>query len=71
VDADSAMVKGLVTMLCGIYDGATPAEVVGEEPAVLEELGILRNLTPTRQNGLAAVRRVMVEFAGGAFKSKP
>ena len=57
VDADSPMVKGLVTMLCGIYDGATPEEVVREEPAVLDELGILRNLTPTRQNGLAAVWR--------------
>jgi len=65
VDADSPMVKGLVTMLCGIYDGATPEEVVREEPAVLDELGILRNLTPTRQNGLAAVWRVMVKFAGG------
>ena len=59
------MVRGLVTMLCGIYDGATPEEVVREEPAVLDELGILRNLTPTRQNGLAAVWRVMVKFAGG------
>ena len=65
VDADSPMVKGLVTMLCGIYDGATPEEVVREEPAVLDELGILRNLTPTRQNGLAAVWRVRVKFAGG------
>ena len=65
VDADSPMVRGLVTMLCGIYDGATPAEVIGEDPAVFDELGILRNLTPTRQNGLASVRRAMVEFARG------
>ena len=71
VDADSPMVRGLVAMLCGIYDGATPEEVMGEEPVVLEELGIFRNLTPTRQNGLAAVRRVMVEFAAGAMKCAP
>jgi cysteine desulfuration protein SufE len=63
VDADSPLVRGLVRLLCGIYDGATPAEVVAEEPAVLEEIGILRNLSPTRQNGLAAVRRALVEFA--------
>jgi cysteine desulfuration protein SufE len=63
IDADSPLVRGLAGLLCGIYDGATPAEVVSEEPAVLEELRILRNLSPTRQNGLAAVRRALVEFA--------
>lgn len=63
VDSDSPLVRGLVTILCGIYDGATPEEVVAEEPVVLEEVGILRNLSPTRQNGLIAVRRRLVEFA--------
>jgi len=66
VDADSPLVRGLVRLLCGIYDGATSAEVLAEEPVVLEELGILRNLSPTRQNGLAAVRRALVEFAMNA-----
>jgi cysteine desulfuration protein SufE len=63
VDADSPLVGGLVRLLCGIYDGATPEEVVSEEPLVLDELGILRNLSPTRQNGLASVRRALVDFA--------
>jgi len=64
VDADSPLVRGLIVLMCGIYNGATPEEVVSEEPVVLEELGILRNLSPTRSNGLAAVRRALVEFAG-------
>lgn len=64
MDADSPLVRGLAGMLCGIYDGAAPAEAVTEEPVVLEELGILRNLSPTRRNGLAAVRRAVREFAG-------
>ena len=63
MDADSPLVRGLVGMICGIYDGALPAEVIAEEPVVLEEVGILRNLSPTRQNGLAAVRRRVVEIA--------
>jgi cysteine desulfuration protein SufE len=63
MDADSPLVRGLAGMLCGIYDGATPVEVVAEEPVVFEELGILRNLSPTRQNGLAALRRALVAFA--------
>lgn len=63
LDADSPLVRGLASLLCGIYDGATPDEVVEEEPVALEELGILRNLSPTRQNGLAAIRRALVDFA--------
>jgi cysteine desulfuration protein SufE len=63
MDAESPLVRGLVGMLCGIYDGATPEDVVREELMVLEETGLLRNLSPTRQNGLAAVRRALVEFA--------
>jgi cysteine desulfuration protein SufE len=63
VDADSPLVRGLARLLCGIYDGATPEEVAAEEPLVLEELGILRNLSPTRQNGLAAMRHALVELA--------
>ena len=63
MDAESPLVRGLVGMLCGIYDGATPEEVAMEEPVVMEELGLLKNLSPTRQNGLAAVRRALVEFA--------
>ena len=67
VDADSPLVRGLVRLLCGIYDGAAPGEVVAEEPVVLEELGILRNLSPTRRNGLAAMRRALVDFAAKAI----
>jgi cysteine desulfuration protein SufE len=63
LDADSPLVRGLAGLLCGIYEGATPAEVVTVKPVVFEELHILRNLSPTRQNGLAAVRRALVEFA--------
>jgi cysteine desulfuration protein SufE len=55
-DADSPMVKGLVHLLCEFYSGATPAEIVATEPAFLDALGLARDLSPTRRNGLAAVR---------------
>jgi len=63
VDADSPLVRGLVRMICFIYDGATPYEVMAVEPFVLEEMGILQNLSPTRQNGIAAVRLALANFA--------
>ncbi len=55
-DADSPLVRGLVALVCEIYEGGTPEEIVATEPTVLEELDLIRDLTPTRRNGLAAVR---------------
>lgn len=55
-DADSPMVKGLVALLCDLYSGASPAEVVAVEPEVWAKCGFERLLSPTRLNGLKAVR---------------
>ena len=55
-DAESPLVKGLVGLLVELYDNAPPAEVIATEPVILSDLGLLQDLTPTRQNGLTAVR---------------
>jgi cysteine desulfuration protein SufE len=62
-DADSPLVKGLVALLVDLYDGGTPADIVATEPVLFETLGINRDLTPTRQNGLAAVRAQIKSIA--------
>jgi cysteine desulfuration protein SufE len=54
-DAESPMVKGLVHLLCDAYSDATPAEIAATEPSFLDKLELLRDLSPTRRNGLAAV----------------
>lgn len=63
-DADGPLVKGLVAFLCAYHDGVTPAEVLGDDADPLAELGLLDNLSPTRRNGLAAVRATIDAFAG-------
>lgn len=63
IDCESPMVRGLVRVLCEIYDDASPEEIVEVEPTIFEALGIADHLTPTRLNGLANVRRQMREFA--------
>jgi len=68
-DADSPMVKGLIHLLCEAYTHATPAEIVTTEPAFLDELGLLRDLSPTRRNGLAAVRNRIKEIAHSALNA--
>jgi len=62
-DADSPLVRGLLALLCDCYSGATPAEVAATEPILLEPLGLAKNLSPTRLNGLRSVRAKIRDFA--------
>ena len=62
-EADSPMVAGLVALLCDLYSGNTPEEIVAVEPEVWEKAGLARLLSPTRLNGLAAVRSRIRELA--------
>lgn len=57
------MVKALVALLCELYSDAPAAEVVAVEPELWDRCGLTRQLTPTRLNGLAAVRKRIREFA--------
>ena len=66
MECDAPMVKGLVALLCELYDGATPEEAREFEPTLVEDLGLDRMISPTRLNGLSAVRGRIREFAGGA-----
>ena len=55
--------RGLVGLLCDFYSDAAPADVVATEPALLEQLGLTRTLSPTRLNGLRSVRAAIRDFA--------
>ena len=63
MECDAPMVKGLVALLCEVFDGGIPADVAATEPQIFETLGFTRMVTPTRLNGLSAVRARMREFA--------
>ena len=62
-DADSPLVRGLLALLCDFYSEATPADVAATEPVLLEQLGLAKNLSPTRLNGLRSVRAKIRDFA--------
>ena len=61
--AHSPLVQGLAALVCELYDGGLADEIVDVEPELFEALGLARQLSPTRLNGLANVRRVIREFA--------
>jgi cysteine desulfuration protein SufE len=62
-DADSPLVRGLVALLCDFFSGATPVEIAASDADPLGALGLTKNLTPTRQNGLASTRAAIRAFA--------
>ncbi len=62
-DADGPLVKGLVAFLCAYFDNATPSEILVDDTDPLAALDLLKNLSPTRQNGLTAVRAAIRNFA--------
>ncbi|MEI6350805.1 MAG: SufE family protein [Verrucomicrobiota bacterium] len=72
--AESVLVKGLLSVLCEMYDGASPAEIIAVEPELFEALGIARNLSPTRLNGIARVRERILsithDFSGRFFSAE-
>lgn len=62
-DAESPLVRGLVIFLSNFFDGAPVAEVAESNLEPLETLDLMRNLSPTRRNGLAAARDAIRAFA--------
>ena len=62
-DADSPLVRGLVAFLCEFFSDLAPAEIAASVADPLADLGLVQNLSPTRQNGLAAVRTAIRAFA--------
>lgn len=62
-DADGPLVKGLVALVCDFYSATSPADIIGDDTDPLAELRLLQNLSPTRRNGLAAVRAAIKRFA--------
>ncbi len=62
-DADSPLVKGLAALLCDLYSGACREEIAVVEPRVWEACGLRKMLSPTRLNGLAALRERIRQLA--------
>lgn len=62
-DADSPMVKGLAALLCDLYSGCDPAEIATQEPRVWQACQLHKLLSPTRLNGLGALRERIKQLA--------
>jgi cysteine desulfuration protein SufE len=63
MDADAAIVKGVAAMLCSLYSGETPEDVVAHEPTFLQECGLTMHLSSRRLSGLGNLRSAIKAFA--------
>jgi cysteine desulfuration protein SufE len=63
--SDSAIVSGLIALLLRVYSDRSAQEIVDTQPRFIEALGLARHLSPTRNNGLAAMFKTIQEHAQG------
>jgi cysteine desulfuration protein SufE len=53
--SDSSIVSGLIALVLRVYAGRSAAEIVATEPSFIDTIGLNRNLSITRKNGLSAL----------------
>ena len=62
-ESDSAIVKGIASLLCDFYSDAKPEEIVKTNADFLGEVGITQHLSPNRRNGLSRIVESIQRFA--------
>ena len=54
-DSDAVITRGIISLLISVYSGRTPAEILSDDFAFLDAIGLRQNLSPTRANGLVSM----------------
>lgn len=62
-DSDAIITKGIISLLIGIYSGASAAEILSSDFSVVEKIGLRENLSPTRANGLVSMIETIRRYA--------
>jgi cysteine desulfuration protein SufE len=72
LDSDASIVKGLIAIVLAALDGRTPAQILAFDiDGLFDDLDLLRHLSPTRGNGLAALVRRIRAIASAAATVEP
>ena len=53
--SDSAIVSGLIFLALRVYSGRSAEEILATETRYIADIGLAKHLSPTRNNGLAAL----------------
>ncbi|MDX6765934.1 MAG: SufE family protein [Candidatus Methylacidiphilales bacterium] len=62
-DSDAFITKGVASIMCQVYSGSPPREIVDLPVSFMEEAGITQHLSPNRSNGLSQLGKRIHGFA--------
>lgn len=62
-ESDSAIVKGIASLLCDFYSEVTPEQIIANDASFLADVGITQHLSPNRRNGLSRIVESIQHFA--------
>jgi len=65
--SDSAIVSGLIYLALRVYSGRSAPEILATGPDYIADIGLAQHLSPTRNNGLAALLAFIQQRAGEAL----
>ena len=68
-DADSLITKGIASLVCEFYEGASAKEVAQTDADFLAEVGITQHLSPNRRNGLTNLVSKIRNFAKASLSN--
>ena len=66
-ESDSAIVKGIASLLCDFYSEAKPDDIRKTNADFLSEVGITQHLSPNRRNGLSRIVESSQHFANSCL----
>ena len=68
-DSDALIVKGLVALVLRVLSGHSPDEILDAKLSFMDKTGLQGHLSPTRNNGLAAMIK-QIRYYAIAYKAK-
>ena len=68
--SDSAIVSGLVYLALRVYSGRSAEEIMAADARYIADVGLAKHLSPTRNNGLAALLAFIKATAQDALRER-
>mgnify|MGYP003547311935 FL=1 len=68
--SDSAIVSGLVYLALRVYSGRSAEEIIATDARYIADVGLAKHLSPTRNNGLAALLAFIKASAQDAVRQR-
>ncbi len=62
--SDAAIVSGLIALMLKVYSGRSASAILASDPTFIEDIGLHKHLSATRNNGLGSLyQRIRAEAA--------